>query len=161
MIKLIKLFIFSLLSLNAIYAADEASVSLLNSVKKANAGLGTLDPSKNICDVCQALKFAHDNECPSVLTQSYANIHKRGTVGFLNEHLSDGAVKNPITSCSGLKDSLKNANTKEFYNELQSKFPNSLELMQITQRCNAPIDGDNENFAKNYMAYDFHVKANF
>lgn len=146
--------IFSLLSGPSFAAQPE----LVPSVKLATKALRDIEKGEQTCVYCQAQALAHEEECPEVLKETYQDIYRMGTVGFINKVVSDGALKNPRSACASSAKAIQNVKLADLYKDLQSQYPDSPQLYNVSLKCNVGVEHEKSNVAAAFMTYDFHFK---
>lgn len=151
--------VLSLIVLISIMPVFATEPSLKQAVKSATTTLSDIEKSKSSCTYCQLQSLPHDLNCPEQVMASYKGIHRKGTVGFINTVISDGGQKNPRTVCSTSADAVSSIKVEDFYKDLQSQYPDSRQLYDLTQKCDEGINGDKRNLAVSYMTYDFNFKS--
>lgn len=110
--------------------------------------------------VCEANPRANDRDCPAVVVDSYKDIYTRGTAGVINQIVSNGELKNPRSVCASSAKEVSGIKTEELNMALASRFPGTVQLSQISGKCNQSINDEKGNLAANFMAYDFQFKTN-
>lgn len=137
-----------------------ADIKLTDSIRLVTKTLRGIEESESTCVYCQHQPLAHDQSCPQLIKDSYQDIHRMGSVGRINNIISDGSLKNPRTVCSAGADAVKKIKIKDLYSDLQSEYPDTTQLYQFSQKCNTGINNDDSTIATAYMTYDFNNKSN-
>jgi hypothetical protein len=131
-----------------------------DTVKFVNTSLFAIESFGVQPNQCLAIPKIQNLNCPMAIIDSYKDIYRRGTVGVINQIVSDGSLKNPRTVCATGADQALKIKTTDLYSELHSQYPDSKQLAQVSTACDTGIDVDkNNNLAANFMAYDFNYKT--
>lgn len=100
------------------------------------------------------------NKCPEVIRESYVDMYRKGTVGFINTVVSDGSLKNPRTVCNTSAQYVQKMDMRKLHQQMNKTFPQSAKLYEYTQDCDElkPKLKDDNVLQDAYVLYDFHYK---
>jgi hypothetical protein len=100
------------------------------------------------------------NKCPEVVRESYEDMYRKGTVGFINTVVSDGSLKNPRTVCSSSAQYVQKMDMRKLHQQMNKTFPKSVKLYEYTQDCDElrPKLKEDKGLQEAYVLYDFHYK---